>query len=107
MLSQNSSGISQAPNTPSTVPSGQGGSAPVVSEASQVQIESPAHIHNESRNQSTSATVLEEVVPAKGPMTGGVPIVLFGENFPAIPLYVRFGDNWARAVSYAWYHCQF
>jgi len=110
ILSQNSSGTSRALNTPSAVPSGQGGSAPVVStpsEAPQVQIESPAHTHNESINQNTGATVLEEVVPTKGPMTGGVPIALFGENFPAGPLYVCFGDNWARAVRYAWYHCPF
>jgi len=110
ILSQNASGTSRAPNTPSIAPPGQGGSAPVVStpsEAPQVQIGSPAHTHNEGINQNTGATVLEEVVPAKGPMTGGVPIALFGENFPAGPLYVRFGDNWARAVSYAWYHCPF
>jgi len=107
---QNSSGVPQALNTPSVVPSGQGGSAPVVStppETSQVQIDSPAHTHNEGINQNTGATVLEEVVPERGPTTGRKQIVLFGENFPAVPLYVCFGDNWARAVSYAWYHCPF
>jgi len=110
MLSQNSSGTSRALNTPSVVPSGQGSSAPVVSippETSQVQIDSPAHTHNEAINQNMGATVLEEAVPERGPTTGRKQIVLFGENFPAVPLYVRFGDNWARAVSYAWYHCPF
>ena len=107
MLSQSSSGTSRAPNTSSAVPSGQGASTPDVPtppETSRLQIESPAHTRNEGINQNTGETLLEEVVPYKGPTTGRTQIVLFGENFPAVPLYIRFGDNWARAVSYAWYH---
>ena len=34
-------------------------------------------------------------------------MVLFGERFPAFPLYVGFGDKWVRAVSYARYHYPF
>ena len=102
MLSQGSSGVSRPLNTSSAVPSGQGGSTPdisIPSETSRLQMESPAHTRNESLNQTTDETLLEEVDPEKGPTTGGIRIALFGENFPAIPLYVGFGDNWVRAVS--------
>jgi hypothetical protein len=104
MLNQSSSGISRPLNTPSAEPSGQGASAPdisIPSETSRLQVESPAHTHNEDVNYIAGATVLEEVVPEKGPTTGRIQVVLFGENFPANPLYVCFGDNWTRAVSYA------
>ena len=104
MLSQNSSGISRALNTPSAVPSGQGASAPDISTPpgiSQVQNESPAHARNEGTSQNMNGTLLEEVVPEKGPTTGRIQIFLVGENFPEVPLYVRFGENWARTVSYA------
>ena len=104
MLSQSSSGRSRPLDASSAVPLGQGVGAPGIStpsETSQLQIESPAHTRNEGTSQNVSGTLLEEVVPEKGPTTGRTQIVLFGENFPAVPLYVRFGDNWARAVSYA------
>ena len=44
-------------------------------------------------------TLLEEVVPQKGPTTGGTRINLWGQNLPANPIFVRFGDNCVRAVS--------
>ena len=103
-LSQSSSGRSRPPNAPSAVPLGQGVGAPGIStppETSQLHIEPPAHTRYEGTSQNVGGTLLEEVVPEKGPTTGRTQIVLFGENFPAVPLYVRFGDNWARAVSYA------
>ena len=104
ILSQNSSETSQALNTSSAVPSGRGTSAPDIStpsESSRLQAESPVRTRNEGRDQITGETLLEEVVPEKGPTTGRIEIVLFGENFPVVPLFVLFGDNWARAVSYA------
>ena len=107
MLSQSSSGVSQPLNTSSAVLSGQGGSTPetsIPSETSRLQVESPAHTRNEGMNQIADETLLEEVDPEKGPTTGGIRIALFGENFPAIPLYVAFGDNWVGAVSYFRYH---
>ena len=70
-------------------------------------MESPSHARSEDLNQVTDETLLEEVDPEKGPMTGGIRIALFGENFPAVPLYVGFGDNWVRAVSYARNHYPF
>ena len=70
-------------------------------------MESFAHDRNEGINQNTDETLLEEVDPEKGPTTGGIRVALFGENFPAVPLYVGFGDNWVRAVSYTRYYCPF
>src|SRR5258706_7565144 len=110
MLSQNSSGTSQAPNTSSAVPSGQGTSPPDIStpsELSRLQVESPVITRNEGINQNTGDTLLQEVSPERGPMTGGMRMGLFGENFPAVPLFVGFGDKWVRAVSYARYHYPF
>ena len=110
MLSQGSSGVSRALNTSSAVPSGQGGGPPnvsVPSETPQLPTESPAHTRNELINQNMDETLLEEVDPQKGPTTGGIRVALFGENFPAVPLYVGFGDNWVRSVSYARYHSPF
>ena len=107
ILSQGSSGVSRTLNTPSAVPSGQGGSAGDIPIPSGTQIDSPAHSRNEGINQNTDETLLEEVDPEKGPTTGGIRIALFGENFPAVPLYVGFGDNWVRAVSYARKHYPF
>jgi hypothetical protein len=45
--------------------------------------------------------VIEKVVPNRGPKTGGPEIGIWGSNFPTnyMPLYARFGDNFARAVS--------
>jgi len=110
MLSESSSGVSRPLNTSSAVPSGQGGSTPdtsIPSETSRLQMESHAHTRNEGVNQITDETLLEEVNPERGPTTGGIRVALLGENFPAVPLHVRFGDNWVRAVSYARYHYPF
>ena len=110
MLSQSALVIPRPLNTSSAVPSGQGRSAPDISippEAPQLQIESPAHTRNEGVNQNTRETLLEEVDPERGPTTGGIRVALFGENFPTVPLYVWFGSNWVRAVSYAQYHYPF
>ena len=110
MLSQSSSGISRPLNTSSAVPSGQGASPPSVSipsETPRLQIESTTHTRNEGINQITGETVLDEVDPERGPTTGGIRIALFGGRFPAVPLYVGFGDNWVRAVSYVRYHYPF
>ena len=101
VLSQNSSGISRALNTSSGVPSGQGACTPDVSTPPETQNESPANTRNEGINRNTGDTLLEEVVPEKGPTTGRIQIILLGEHFPSIPLYVGFGENWTRAVSYA------
>jgi hypothetical protein len=105
VLSESSSGTSGAPNTPSVIPSGQGSSAPympIPSDRSQNEV--PARACSEGINQTAEDTFLEEVVPEKGPMIGGIPIIILGENFPAVPLYVGFGKNWVRAVSRARYH---
>ena len=110
ILSQGSSGVSRTLNTSSAVPSGQGGSAHdacMPAETSRLQIESPAHTRNEGINQVTDETLLEEVDPEKGPTTGGIRVALFGENFPVVPLYVGFGGNWVRAVSYTQKHYPF
>jgi len=43
--------------------------------------------------------VVEKVLPDRGPKTGGPEIYIRGSNFPDnVPLYVRFGDKFARAV---------
>jgi len=43
--------------------------------------------------------VVEKVVPDRGPKAGGPEIYIWGSNFPDhVPLYARFGDNFARAV---------
>ena len=104
MLGQSLSGISRSLNTTLAVPSGQGASAPDISALSETRIEPPAHTRGEGINQDTGETLLKEVLPGRGPTTGGKRVVLFGENFPAVPLYVGFGDNWVRAVSYAQHH---
>ena len=110
MLGESALVIPQPLNTSSAVPSGQGRSAVDISippEAPQLQIESPVHTRNEGVNQNTRETLLEEVDPERGPTTGGIRVALFGENFPTVPLYVGFGCNWVRAVSYAQYHYPF
>ena len=110
ILSQNPSGIPRDLNTSLVVPPGQGCSAPgasIPSGTSQPQVESLVNTRNEGINQITCDTLLQEVNPERGPMTGGMRMVLFGENFPAVPLYVGFGDKWVRAVSYDRYHYPF
>jgi hypothetical protein len=94
-LSESSSGTSGAP---SAMPPGQGG-RPIPPETLRPQIDTPASSHNDGASEVADDTFLKEVVPGKGPMTGRIPIAIFGENFPAVPLYVGFGNNWARAVS--------
>ena len=84
------------------MPSGQGSSAPdisIPSETSRLQIEAPVHTRNEGTDQISGEPLLEEVVPQKGPTIGGIHIDLWGQNFPAVPIFVRFGDNCVRAVS--------
>ena len=103
MSSQDSSRGPEAPNTHLAASSGQGSSGPdrsIPSETSGSQIEAPARTRSENTNRIAEETFLEEVDPEKGPMTGGIHVAIFGENFPEIPLYVWFGDNWVRAVSH-------
>ena len=97
MLSQNLSGIPRVFKTSSAMPSGQ-------PETSQLQVESLVNTRKDGIDQLRGETLLERTVPQKGPMIGGIEINLWGQNFPAVPLYVHFGDNWAGAVSYARYH---
>ena len=55
-------------------------------------------------NSIVEETLLEEVIPGDGPMSGGIRIAILGKNFPNnIPLYARFGNNLAKAVSHARY----
>ena len=92
------------------MPSGQGPSAPDIPtppESSRLQAESPEHTRNEGIDQIRGETLLERAVPQTGPMIGGIEINLWGQNFPDVLLYVRFGDNCVRAVSYARYHYPF
>jgi len=44
--------------------------------------------------------VIERINPSQGPTAGGPEIWISGSNFPTrlMPLFVRFGDNFARAV---------
>ena len=44
--------------------------------------------------------VIDRTNPSRGPTTGGPEIWISGSNFPTglTSLYVRFGDNFARAV---------
>ena len=46
------------------------------------------------------ALVIEKIVPNRGPVPGGPEICIWGSNFPTdhMPLYAKFGDNFARAV---------
>lgn len=66
----------------------------------QLSVEEPEGTRSEDTDQASDEIFLEAVVPETGPMAGGIRIVLLGKNFPSTPLHVRFGDNWARAVSY-------
>jgi hypothetical protein len=42
---------------------------------------------------------IEGVTPDKGPTSGGLRVVVVGDNFPSGPIYLRFGGASARAVS--------
>ena len=89
-------------DTPSALPSGQGSSAPnllMPLRTPQLQVDEPEAPHSGGTNQASNEIYLEEVFPEKGSMTGGVPIAIFGENFPSTPFYVVFGEIWVRAVS--------
>ena len=95
---KSSSGTSGVPDAPSALHSGQGSSVPnllMPLMTSQIRVGEPEGTY------SPNEIFLEEVLPEKGPTTGGIHIVIFGDNFPSTPLYVAFGENWVRAVSYA------
>lgn len=99
---ESSSGTSGVPGALSALPSGQGRGVPnllMPLTTSQSQVEGPESTHGGDTNQAPNENFLEEVVPEKGTMTGGIHIAIFGENCPSTPLYVVFGDNWVRAVS--------
>ena len=102
---KSSSGASGVPDALSAPHSRQGSGVPdllMPLSTSQSRVEEPEDTHSGDTNQppNSNEIFLEEVLPEKGPMTGGIHIALFGENFPSIPLYAWFGDNWVRAVSY-------
>jgi len=99
---ESSSGTSGVPDTLSALNPGQGSSVhnllmPLTTP--QLQVEEPEGIHSGDASQVPNEIFLEEVVPEKGPITGGIHIIILGENFPSTPLHVAFGDNWVRAVS--------
>ena len=54
---------------------------------------------DEEVDTTDRTTEVEEVTPVKGPMTGGMPIVITGNNFPSTRLYVRFGEFITFTVS--------
>ena len=100
---ESSSGTSGVHDAPSTLHSGQEGSVPnllMPLTTPPLNVEEPEDTHSGDTNQALSEVFLEEVLPEKGPTTGGIHIAIFGENFPSTPLYVGFGDNWVRAVSH-------
>lgn len=101
--SEGSSGTSGVPDAPSALHSGQGSSVPnliMPLTTSQLRVEEPEGTRSGDTNQAPSEIFLEEVLPDNGPTTGGIPIAIFGENFPPTQLYVAFGNNWVRAVSH-------
>ena len=100
---EGSSGTSGVHDAPSALHSGQGSSVPnllMPLTTPRLNVEAPEDTHSGDSNQALNEVFLEEVLPEKGPTTGGIHIAIFGENFPSTPLYVAFGDNWVRAVSY-------
>ena len=102
ITNEGSSGTSGVPDAIPSLPSGQGGSIPnqlMPLTTPQLQVEESEVPHGGGTNQASNEIYLEEVFPEKGSMTGGVPIAIFGENFPSTPLYVVFEENWVRAVS--------
>jgi len=97
---ESSSGTSGAPDALSALPSRQGRSIPLMPlTTQQLQSDEPEGTHSGDTNQVPNEIFLEEVLPERGPMTGGIHVAIFGENFPSTPLYVVFGENWVRAVS--------
>jgi hypothetical protein len=100
---ESSSGTSGIPDTLSALPSGQRSGVPnllMPPTSSQLRVEEPEGPRSGDANQAPNESFLEEVLPEKGPMTGGIHIAIFGENFPSTPLYAVFGHNWVRVVSY-------
>ncbi len=98
-----SSGTPGAPDALSALPARQGSSVPdllMPLMPSQFRVQGPEGTHSRGTRQASSEIFLEEVLPEKGPTTGGIRIAILGENFPSTPLYVGFGDSWVRAVSH-------
>ena len=100
---ESSSGTPGAPDALSALPPGQGRSVPDLRMPlmpSQLPVEESECTHSRDTYQAPNEIFLEEVFPEKGPTTGGIKIAVLGENFPATPLFVGFGDRWVRAVSH-------
>ena len=57
--------------------------------------------NSSAEGEADPTTEVQEVVPCKGPTTGNVDIIIFGNNFPSGQLYVRFGDATTCTVSEA------
>ena len=104
-LNSSASGIFRAPITPPALSSRQEASAELMlSGPPQLEPEGPSSTQNRELNQLAEETCVELVVPGEGPTTGGEDIAILGKNFPAVPLYVWFGGNSSRAVSFVRYH---
>ena len=60
------------------------------------------HAVNAARSETADGrnVVVMQTNPRRGPMTGGTEIWIWGSDFPTdpMPLYARFGDNFARVV---------
>ena len=107
VLNSSSSGTSGAPTTLPAMLSGQEvtpADEPIPSATSRLRPEALSSAQNRDFNQMADETCVELVVPEEGPTTGGKRIVILGRNFPATPLYVWFGGNSVRAVSFVRYH---
>ena len=97
---ESSSGTSGVPDAPSALQGSGVPNLPMPLTTSQLRVEEPEGTRDGDTNQAPNEIFLEEVLPDRGPTTGGIHIAIFGENFPSTPLHVAFGDNWVRAVSY-------
>ena len=84
-------------------------SSPVESHhlASPLEASMPSRRHHHAvnaarRNETADGrnVVVMQTNPRRGPMTGGTEIWTWGSDFPTdpMPLYARFGDNFARVV---------
>lgn len=104
MLDQSFLGISGVIDASTSLPLGEVPNMSVPSESLESQVAAPSHTFQEGMNYIVDETLLERVMPGNGPISGAIPIAILGKNFPNnIPLYVRFGNNLAEAVSYARY----
>ena len=60
------------------------------------------HAVNAARGETAVGrnVLVKQCNPRRGPMTGGTEIWIWGSDFPTdpMPLYARFGDNFARVV---------